>query len=128
MRTFKSQRSWLDYHNVSSVIALPFFLTVTFTGLAIFFYLYLPWGMQKLYPENPYQYFNDIRTKTVTESTTPHPAQNLPVEKLLAQLKQRWGNQTLATMSVKTQIRIRLKLRSFSKKTILLPAIKHKSH
>ncbi|MFE1719556.1 PepSY-associated TM helix domain-containing protein, partial [Acinetobacter baumannii] len=83
------------------VIALPFFLTVTFTGLAIFFYLYLPWGMQKLYPENPYQYFNDIRTKTVTESTTPHPAQNLPVEKLLAQLKQRWGNQTLATMSVK---------------------------
>ncbi|MBD0076823.1 hypothetical protein IAF28_19705, partial [Acinetobacter baumannii] len=44
-------------------------------------------------------YFNDIRTKTVTESTAPHPAQNLPVEKLLAQLKQRWGNQTLATMS-----------------------------
>lgn len=101
LRTFKSQRSWLDFHNVSSVIALPFFLTVTFTGLAIFFYLYLPWGMQKLYPENPYQYFNDIRTKTVTESTTPHPAQNLPVEKLLAQLKQRWGNQTLATISVK---------------------------
>ncbi len=25
LRTFKSQRSWLDFHNVSSVIALPFF-------------------------------------------------------------------------------------------------------
>ena len=85
-------------------------------------------GNAKLYPDNPYQYFNDIRTKTVTESTTPHPAQNLPVEKLLAQLKQRWGNQTLATMSVKTQIRIRLKLHLFSKKTILLPVIKHKLH
>jgi uncharacterized iron-regulated membrane protein len=34
----------LDFHNISSVVALPFFLTITFTGLAIFFYLYLPWG------------------------------------------------------------------------------------
>ncbi len=24
LRTFKSQRSWLDFHNVSSVVALPF--------------------------------------------------------------------------------------------------------
>lgn len=47
LRTFKSQRSWLDFHNVSSVVALPFFLTITFTGLAIFFYLYLPLGMKK---------------------------------------------------------------------------------
>ncbi len=37
LRTFKSQRSWLDFHNISSVVALPFFLTITFTGLAIFF-------------------------------------------------------------------------------------------
>jgi len=28
------------------VIALPFFLTMTFTGLAIFFYIVLPSGMK----------------------------------------------------------------------------------
>ncbi|OCY35279.1 peptidase [Acinetobacter pittii] len=101
LRTFKSQRSWLDFHNISSVVALPFFLTITFTGLAIFFYLYLPWGMQKLYPENPYQYFTEIRTKTVLENQSIQPAQNLAIEKLLSQVQQSWGNQPLSTMSVK---------------------------
>ncbi len=101
LRTFKSQRSWLDFHNISSVVALPFFLTITFTGLAIFFYLYLPWGMQKLYPENPYQYFTEIRTKTVLENQSIQPAQNLAIEKLLIQVQQSWGNQPLSTMSVK---------------------------
>ena len=47
LRAFKGQRSYLDFHNVSSVIALPFFLTITFTGLAIFFYLLFPAGMKK---------------------------------------------------------------------------------
>lgn len=101
LRTFKSQRSWLDFHNISSVVALPFFLTITFTGLAIFFYLYLSWGMQKLYPENPYQYFTEIRTKTVPESQSIQPAQNLTIEQLAGQVQQSWGNQTLSTISVK---------------------------
>lgn len=79
----------------------PSFLTITFTGLAIFFYLYLPWGMQKLYPENPYQYFTEIRTKAASENQSIQPAQNLAIEKLLSQVQQHWGNQTLATMSVK---------------------------
>ncbi len=104
LRTFKSQRSWLDFHNISSVVALPFFLTITFTGLAIFFYLYLPWGMQKIYPENPYQYFTEIRTKTVLENQSIQPAQNLAIEKLLSQVQQSWGNQPLSTMSVKNPV------------------------
>jgi len=101
LRTFKSQRSWLDFHNISSVVALPFFLTITFTGLAIFFYLYLPWGMQKIYPQNPYQYFTEIRTKTVLENQSIQPAQNLAIDKLLNQVQQSWGNQPLSTISVK---------------------------
>lgn len=101
LRTFKSQRSWLDFHNISSVVALPFFLTITFTGLAIFFYLYLPWGMQKIYRENPYQYFTEIRTKTVLENQSIQPAQNLAIDKLLNQVQLSWGNQPLSTISVK---------------------------
>ena len=86
---------------LSSVVALPFFLTITFTGLAIFFYLYLPWGMQKIYPQNPYQYFTEIRTKTVLENQSIQPAQNLAIDKLLNQVQQSWGNQPLSTISVK---------------------------
>ncbi|ENW04955.1 PepSY-associated TM helix domain-containing protein [Acinetobacter beijerinckii] len=103
LRTFKSQRSWLDFHNVSSVLALPFFLTITFTGLAIFFYIYLPWGMQKLYPENPFQYFTEIRT--VNQDTQQKPAaiksEILPINSLLEKVRQQWGDQALASIEVK---------------------------
>lgn len=103
LRTFKSQRSWLDFHNVCSVLALPFFLTITFTGLAIFFYLYLPWGMQKLYPDNPFQYFTEIRTteKNTGHQAEPQKAEMLPIGTLLEQVKQQWGEQALASIEVK---------------------------
>lgn len=103
LRTFKSQRSWLDFHNVSSVVALPFFLTITFTGLAIFFYLYLPLGMKKLYPDNPYQYFTEIRTITETQKSNaaPQPLEAVTVAELLKQVRQQWGDQALATIEAK---------------------------
>ena len=103
LRTFKSQRSWLDFHNVSSVLALPFFLTITFTGLAIFFYIYLPWGMQKLYPENPFQYFTEIRTvnQDTQQKAAPIKAEILPINSLLEKVRQQWGDQALASIEVK---------------------------
>lgn len=57
--------------------------------------------MQKIYPENPYQYFTEIRTKTVLENQSIQPAQNLAIDKLLNQVQQSWGNQPLSTISVK---------------------------
>ncbi|HIQ33520.1 PepSY-associated TM helix domain-containing protein [Acinetobacter venetianus] len=103
LRTFKSQRSWLDFHNVSSVLALPFFLTITFTGLAIFFYLYLPFGMKKLYPDNPFQYFTEIRTISVNNNHNADPIKTemLPIQTLLEKVKQQLGDQALATIEVK---------------------------
>jgi len=103
LRTFKSQRSWLDFHNVSSVLALPFFLTITFTGLAIFFYLYLPFGMKKLYPDNPFQYFTEIRTISVNNNHNADPIKTemLPIQTLLEKVKQHWSDQALATIEVK---------------------------
>ncbi|MCH7335017.1 PepSY-associated TM helix domain-containing protein [Acinetobacter sp. NIPH 2699] len=102
-RTFKSQRSWLDFHNVSSVIALPFFLTITFTGLAIFFYLYLPLGMKKLYPDNPYQYFTEIRTVSQSRDNqaAPKPTETVSITTLLTQVRKQWGDQELATIEAK---------------------------
>lgn len=84
--------------------------------------------MQKLYPENPYQYFTEIRTKTVLENQSIQPAQNLAIDKLLNQVQQSWGNQPLSTMSVKIQILTKLKLHLFKKKTALLLEISLKLH
>ena len=41
-RPGKGQRSWLDSHNVVSVIALPFHLMITFSGLLLFSTTLLP--------------------------------------------------------------------------------------
>jgi uncharacterized iron-regulated membrane protein/low affinity Fe/Cu permease len=59
-RPKKGQRSWLDFHNVSSVMALPFFLMITYTGLAIFFYIYMPWGMKAVYGDESGKFFEEI--------------------------------------------------------------------
>ncbi len=101
LRAFKGQRSYLDFHNVSSVIALPFFLTVTFTGLAIFFYLYLPWGMQKLYPENSFQYFEEINSKVISKPPENSPAKMLPMQKLQNIVKKQWGETEYSNIDVK---------------------------
>lgn len=49
-RPGKGQRSWLDAHNVTAVLALPYHLTITYTGLTTLMLLLMPWGMQARYP------------------------------------------------------------------------------
>ncbi|WP_437269762.1 PepSY-associated TM helix domain-containing protein [Stutzerimonas balearica] len=48
-RPAKGQRSWLDGHNASAVLLLPFHLMITYTGLVIFFLIYMPAALQALY-------------------------------------------------------------------------------
>ncbi|QDK35116.1 PepSY domain-containing protein [Sphingomonas sp. IC081] len=45
LRFGKGQRSWLDAHNVSAVLALPFHAMITFTGLVTLASMYMPWGV-----------------------------------------------------------------------------------
>ena len=102
LRAFKGQRSYLDFHNVSAVLALPFFLTVTFTGLAIFFYIIFPAGMKKLYPDNPFQYFEEIRTVSISsDEVAAKKVQMLPIDYFLKQSQQRWGNSEIDSITVK---------------------------
>lgn len=102
LRAFKGQRSYLDFHNVSAVLALPFFLTVTFTGLAIFFYIIFPAGMKQLYPNHPFQYFEEIRTiSTPSNEATANKAQMLPIDYFLKQSQQRWGSSEIDNITVK---------------------------
>lgn len=44
-----SRRAWLDGHNASAVLLLPFHLMITYTGLVIFFLIYMPAALDALY-------------------------------------------------------------------------------
>lgn len=43
------QRAWLDAHNVSGVLVLPFYLMITLSGLMIFHSMYMPAGIATAY-------------------------------------------------------------------------------
>ena len=48
-RPGKGQRSWLDAHNASAVLALPFLFMIAYTGVAFFYTSYMPWPLQAVY-------------------------------------------------------------------------------
>jgi len=43
LRWNKGQRSWLDAHNVSAVLGLPYHAMITYTGLITLVTMYMPW-------------------------------------------------------------------------------------
>src|SRR5690606_33736672 len=51
LRLGKGQRSWLDAHNASSVLFLPFILMITYTGLVSLATHYMPWGIAANYAD-----------------------------------------------------------------------------
>lgn len=48
-RPGKGQRSWLDAHNATGVLVLPFHLMITYTGLVIFSVIYMPAAVDALF-------------------------------------------------------------------------------
>ncbi|WAE54108.1 PepSY-associated TM helix domain-containing protein [Stutzerimonas frequens] len=60
-RPGKGQRSWLDAHNASGALLLPFHLMITYTGLVIFLLLYMPAAMDALYGGDRQAAFGEMR-------------------------------------------------------------------
>lgn len=50
-RPGQGARAWLDGHNASAVLTLPFQLMIVYTGLAIFYTSYMPGPLRVLYGE-----------------------------------------------------------------------------
>ena len=58
-RPKKGQRSWLDAHNAVGVLALPYHVMITYTGLITLMFLYMPWGVQANYGTNKDAFFDE---------------------------------------------------------------------
>lgn len=72
-RPAKGQRSWLDAHNASAVLLLPFHLMITYTGLVIFFLLYMPAAVDALYAGDRQAYLRDAQPAGAAEPSRPQP-------------------------------------------------------
>ncbi|MCP3735258.1 PepSY domain-containing protein [Sphingomonas sp. RP10(2022)] len=52
LRRGKGQRSWLDGHNATAVLALPFHLMITYTGIVTLMALLMPWAVVANYTDD----------------------------------------------------------------------------
>ncbi|WP_151980228.1 PepSY-associated TM helix domain-containing protein [Acinetobacter guerrae] len=70
-RAGKGQRSWLDAHNATAVLALPFHIMITFSGLLLLMYMLMPWGISSVYPDR-IQFLQAQRAEMLGEKPPQH--------------------------------------------------------
>lgn len=90
LRFGKGQRSWLDAHNLSAVLALPFHAMITFTGLVTLQSLYMPWGMTVAYPTVA-AYSADAYGSEAPPVRSGNAAPVAPIAEMIRQARVAWG-------------------------------------
>ncbi|ENO90447.1 PepSY-associated TM helix domain-containing protein [Thauera linaloolentis] len=101
-RPGKGQRSWLDAHNAISVMALPFFLMITYSGLVFFLFTYMPAGRDVLYGTGPTArtaYFDELHEHG-EHAHAPIGRPVVPVAPLVAQAEEAWGRGQVASIVI----------------------------
>lgn len=91
-RPRKGQRSWLDAHNAAGVLALPFHLMITYSGLVTLMFLTMPAGLKTLYGEQTGAFFAQVLPQAVRPPPAagePRPLTDVPA--LLAKASAHWG-------------------------------------
>jgi uncharacterized iron-regulated membrane protein len=62
-------RAWLDAHTVSSVVVLPFSLMITYSGLVIWWFIWMPGGLDLAYSGERAAFFRDMAPAGFSRST-----------------------------------------------------------
>ncbi|WP_295857300.1 PepSY-associated TM helix domain-containing protein [uncultured Xylophilus sp.] len=92
-RPKKGPRSWLDAHNATAVLALPYHLMITYTGLVTLMFMYMPWGPQAAYRGDTKTFNAEMFPADATRGDKPagRAAPLVPMAPLLAQARSHWG-------------------------------------
>ena len=98
--TFRPQKglcSWLDFHNVSAVMALPYHAMITYTGIVTLMLLYLPWGVKVAYPNDEDAFFSEAFARMAeVEGPAQGRAAPLPIQQLLDSARMHWNGAEVA--------------------------------
>ncbi|MBW8808455.1 MAG: PepSY domain-containing protein, partial [Lysobacter sp.] len=85
------QRAWLDGHNLTGVLGLPFHLMIAYTGVAIFVANYMPAGLNAAYNGDVEKFFVEAADSYERPETGKALKTIYPVDKLVADARQRLG-------------------------------------
>jgi uncharacterized iron-regulated membrane protein len=89
-RPKKGQRSWLDAHNAVAVLALPYHLMITYSGLVTLMFMYMPYGAQVAYKGGEKAFFAESVPQAEVKKPASQPAPLVALEPLMAQAGQHW--------------------------------------
>ena len=84
------QRSWLDAHNALAVLALPYHLMITYTGLITLMVLYMPWGIKVAYNGNEPLFFAEALGFSRPAPPARQPGSLTDIAPLIEEALRRW--------------------------------------
>ena len=90
LRRGKGQRSWLDGHNATAVLALPFHLMITYTGLVTLMVMLLPWATSAAYSDDG-KFFDALFPEAPAVERTGRPAPLIDLTLLVRDAEKRLG-------------------------------------
>ncbi|MDT8758612.1 PepSY domain-containing protein [Sphingomonas psychrotolerans] len=90
-RPGKGQRSWLDGHNALGVLALPFHLMITFTGLITLASLSMPWAISAAYGDDMAAMYREQMPGIAERVATGTKAPLAPLVPMLREAQRRFG-------------------------------------
>lgn len=102
-RPGKGQRSWLDAHNVASVVTLPFQLMITYSGLVFVMFTLMPlvpaawYGAGQVGQET---FLNEVFTPLAPTETAGRRAPLVPLEQVLRDARAQWGAAPVAALDI----------------------------
>ena len=95
-----AQRSWLDAHNLLAVMALPFHLMITYTGLITLMFLYMPWGRDIAYQGDRQAFLSEAALSTTIPAAAGVPMPLAPIDPMLAEAARRWDGAAVGRIDV----------------------------
>lgn len=90
LRRNKGQRSWLDGHNATAVLALPFHLMITYTGIVTLMALLMPWATVANYADET-KMFADLFPQAPVVERTGRPAPLMPLSTIARDAERQLG-------------------------------------
>lgn len=89
LRWNKGQRSWLDAHNVSAVLALPFHAMITYTGLITLVTMYMPWPIRANY-QKPAMFVTEAYGREADDPAAGRSAPLAPIGPMVDAAAREW--------------------------------------
>jgi len=99
IRFGKGQRSWLDAHNATGVLALPFHVMITYTGLVTLLFTLMPWAITANFPTRE-EFYEATFPRPEKREASGTPAATVPLVRLIDTAQRKWQGAQPGSISI----------------------------